>query len=128
MKRKGVTPMPPARNTAGRVASSCSTISPLGPSIRTGVPRAADLSKPWAALEGPDTRKPVRHFVARPGVVVPVELAGLFAPGEFVRTITKRLVLRKAALTQPDFFSFDDVAGRLLRGTLYEAGHIESLD
>ncbi|MNC87204.1 hypothetical protein D3C83_29090 [compost metagenome] len=34
-------PMPPARNTAGRAASSCSTISPLGPSIVTATPSGA---------------------------------------------------------------------------------------
>src|SRR3989442_10621847 len=42
--------MPPARKTAGRAASSCSTISPFGPSILTGVPAAADLSTRLNAL------------------------------------------------------------------------------
>src|SRR6185503_18883283 len=50
MARKGVMPMPPARNTACRAASSCSTIRPAGPSISTSRPGAAPLSARLNAL------------------------------------------------------------------------------
>src|SRR5215469_3277760 len=44
IERKGVVPIPPARNTAGRKALPCSTIMPFGPSTCTGRPGDADLS------------------------------------------------------------------------------------
>lgn len=40
----GVIPMPPAGNTAGHAASSCSTLTPLGASTRALMPSGADLS------------------------------------------------------------------------------------
>src|SRR5882672_5646691 len=88
---------------------------------------AIAMPRPWAALEGPDTRELVRHLVALAGVVVPVELAGLLALGELVRAVAERLVLRQAAFAQPDFFSVDDVARRFRGGAFYKAGHIDSL-
>src|SRR5580704_3291532 len=44
MLRMGAIPMPPARNTAGRVMSLCSVKDPLGRLTMNFVPRAADFS------------------------------------------------------------------------------------
>src|SRR4051812_34274461 len=50
MERKGVMPMPPARNTAGRAASACSTIMPAGPSIVAAAPASSVRSRDLKAL------------------------------------------------------------------------------
>src|SRR5688572_31426567 len=100
-------PMPPARNTAGRAASSSSTISPLGPSILTAVPMGAVFRTRLNAVsrmrvassERANSGKGVGGFVTLSRIVVPVEFSGFFALGKLVRAIAERLVLRQTTAT-----------------------------
>src|SRR4051812_42745928 len=82
---------------------------------------AGAQSPPRASLESADAAETVGDFVTLAGVVVPVELAGLFALGELVRAVAIRLVLGEAAFTQPNLFAVHYVAGGFLRGAFDES-------
>src|SRR6185436_10824751 len=70
-----------------------------------------------------DAIKGVLHFVALAGLVVPVELARLFALRHLVRAVAVRLVLRQAAAAEPLLLALDDVLHRFRQRALDDSGH-----
>src|SRR5439155_25117029 len=105
------------RNLPGGVPWSRTCGDGAGYAWQTACPVPASFTP--GLSERADAGEIVPHFVALPGVVIPVELAGLLALGDLVRAVAVRLVLRQAALAQPGLLAFDHVAGRLLRRALH---------
>src|SRR5690242_19095168 len=102
---------------------------PAGFSKRKAVVPSATSSWPasatsWRAMSvRADFRELVRRLVALAVLVVPVELSRLFVQRHLVRAVTKRLVLRQAALAEPLLLAVDDVSSGSVGGAFDEACH-----
>src|SRR4051812_4924319 len=73
--------------------------------------------------EAADSGEGVADFMSLIGLVVPIEFAGVLVLRQLVRAVAVRLVLRQAALAQPDLLAFDRVFRRFLGRAFDQPGH-----